>query len=172
MVWVAFFALALALIERARVQDDRTGSDIPAPSASPDGNGVEDSAVPVEVDILVGTVIVELRVRCALASSSEISEKVGGVLRSVQPGRLFTDGGRERMLYVSDAIESTRWGLPITGTGEEIVFVKIDEARCFDVMELTDVSGVKVDRELDFTESVEEDSVMVILESFRGSCTL
>jgi len=98
IVWKAVFALAPALIERPRALEVRLpNGEISIPwgdSVSPGGKGGEEFEVPLALDILEEEALaVELRILCALASSSDMRENAGIAFLSVQPGSVDTPEG-------------------------------------------------------------------------------
>ena len=76
-------------------------------------------------------VSVEVRIRLALASSKEISEKVAADGRSVQPGRRSAPGRKF-------------CGEKMAVTGEDMFLVLIGDVRTFDPTWFTEESGIEI----------------------------
>jgi len=91
------------------------------------GNDVAES----DDDKAVAPVSVEVRMRLALASSKEISEKAAADGRSVQPGR-------------RSALGRKFCGEQMAATGEDMFLVLIGDVRTFDPTWFTEESGIEI----------------------------
>jgi hypothetical protein len=125
------------------------------------GGNIEGEGFDIPSDILEVGLTDALRIRCALASSSDIREKAGTGLESVQPERLLTHGDAVCSRRFSASGVSIWWGEPIRGRGEDIIFM-----RCLDKAEFTVMSPATVFE----IEPVVHDSDSVVLASLEVRC--